>query len=55
LINIYNLGDLIQSKSLENNAELQSIQIDLHNAPTGIYQVEILNNFEKITKKVVKY
>ena len=56
LINIYSLdGALIQSKSLESGAESENIPIDLHNAPTGVYQVEILNNFEKITKKVVKY
>ena len=56
VINIYSLeGSLMQSKSLDSNDEPANISIDLHNAPTGVYQVEILNNFEKITKKVVKH
>lgn|GEM_PF-7109896 len=57
LINIYNVnGAIIKTIAAEESDSSKQIAVNLQDAATGIYYVEIIvNNFEKTTKKVIKY
>jgi len=56
LVNIYNVtGALIKTMTTEDDFYSKKMAVDLQDVAAGIYYIEIVNNFEKVTKKVVKY